>query len=72
MFDYFTAVQVTPITFAAKIVHLKVYIIRVQSKDLVLHWRSNLRLKLDKCLAVIITAISRAVFELWHPHLARR
>ena len=42
-------VQAVPITFAVKIVQVKVYIVFSQSDDLALHSRSPLRLKLDKC-----------------------
>ena len=46
-----------PIKFAVKTVRLKVYIIGSQSDDLVLHPRSQLRLKLETSLTCTITAI---------------
>ena len=52
-------VQAMAITFAVKIVRLKVYIIFSQSDDLDLHSRSKLRLRLH-----IIYFFT--VFKLWH------
>ena len=54
-----------------KIVRLKVWISFSQSDDLAIHSRSQVRLKLDKCLTCTITAISRTVFisygiQTWH------
>ena len=56
-------VQAILITFAVKIVLLKVYIIVSQSDDLALHSRSQL----DKSYTCTIIAISRTAFKLWHP-----
>ena len=64
MFDYSETVQAIPITFAVKIVQLKVDIIFSQSDDLALHSKSQLRLKLDKFATCTIIAISRTVFKL--------
>ena len=63
-------VQAIPIHFAVKIVCLMVYIIFSQSVDFALHSRSQLHLKLDKCLTCTITATSQTVFKLWHSNLA--
>ena len=66
-------VQPMPITFAVKIVRLKVYIIFCQFDDLALHSKSQLRLKRDKCLTCTIIAITRRVFKvLWHSNLVWR
>ena len=64
------SVQTKAIKFAVPIVRLKVYIIFSQSDDLALHSRSQLHLKLDKCLTCTIIAISQTVFKLWHSNLA--
>ena len=58
-----------PIIFAAKIVRLKVYIIRSLSDDLGLHLRSQLRLTIDKCFNLyfnsnIFENISAMTFKL--------
>ena len=57
-------VQAIPITFAVKIFRLKVYIIMYRPDGHPLHSRSQLRLKLDKCLACTVIAIFRTVFKL--------
>ena len=54
-------VQAIRISFAAKIIQLKGYIICSQSEDLALRSRSKVRLKLDKCVTCTIIAISRTV-----------
>ena len=66
-------VQAMPITFAVKIVQLKVYVIFSQSNDLALHSRSQLHLKFDKCLTCTsststssIITIFWTLFKLWH------
>ena len=65
-------VQAMPITFAVRIVWGKVYISFSQSDDLALHSRSQLCLKLYKCLTCTRIAISKAVLKLWHSNLAWR
>ena len=65
MFDYSETVQAMPIIFAVKIDRLKVYIILLQSDDLALRSRSQLRLTLDICLTYTIIAISQTVFKLY-------
>ena len=52
-------VQIISIKFVVKIVRLQVYIIFSQFDDLALLSRSQLRLKLKKCLTCTIIAISR-------------
>ena len=51
-------VQAIPIKFAVKIVRQKVYVIFSQSDDLAVHARSQLRLKVDKCLTCTIILIA--------------
>ena len=62
-------VQAIPIKFDVKIVRRKVLIIFSQSDDLALHSRSQLCLKLDKCLTCTIIAIFWTVnhgIQTWH------
>ena len=55
--------------FAVKRVRLKVCKICSQSDDLALYSRSQLRLKLHKCLTCTVIAIYQTVFKLWHSHV---
>ena len=63
-------VEAIPIKFAEKIVRLKVNINLSQSDDLAIPSRSQLRLKLDKCLTFTLIAIYGTVVKLWHSNFA--